>query len=204
MKFLRWVKPAAVMLACLGMVLPVPVAHAERGTVKTSSTVPTSAARTIRGQEVRPAEGVDYQLDTKVRDVALASQGTLRGQVLDSTGKPQPGVAIMLVRDGREVGSTVTGDRGEFALTNLRGGIYQLAAGQYTGVYRIWSPQTAPPVATDGVLIVASGDVLRGQCFRAPHGLKHWLVNPWFMAAVAAAAIAIPVAVHNANLDDAS
>jgi hypothetical protein len=46
---------------------------------------------------------------------------------------------------------------------SLRGGTYDVVAGQNKGVYRFWAPNTAPPAAKSQVLLVSQPSVVRGQ-----------------------------------------
>jgi hypothetical protein len=48
---------------------------------------------------------------------------------------------------------------------SLRGGTYDVVAGQSKGVYRFWAPNTAPPAAKSQVLLVSQPSVVRGQVF---------------------------------------
>ena len=98
-----------------------------------------------------------------VRDVALADGGQLRGQLVDSAGSPLAGVPVSLLRNGREVAATTTGANGAFAINGLRGGTYELVAAQAHQVYRLWTPDNAPPSALDNALVVGDGNVTRGQ-----------------------------------------
>ena len=54
-------------------------------------------------------------------------------------------------------------------------------------------PNTAPPAAQSAALLVSGSDVVRGQ----NGGLVYWLTNPWVLAGLIAAAIAIPIALNN-------
>jgi len=105
--------------------------------------------------------------------------------------------AIVLHQRGKPVAQTQSNDSGEFAFARVSGGVCQLAAGASTIVCRAWTSEAAPPVASDQVTIVASPHVVRGQ---QPLSV---LSNPLFVGLIIAAAIAIPVAIHNAQ-DDAS
>jgi hypothetical protein len=111
--------------------------------------------------------------------------------------------------------------------------VYEVAAGQHRGVYRLWAPRTAPPSANRGIMAV-SGEVVRGQyappspeavlqtpipgyietvpytpagpAGPGPLGRSvNWMKNhPWVTAGVVATAIAVPVAVTEFDDDPAS
>jgi hypothetical protein len=132
-----------------------------------------------------------------VRDVALRSSGVLQGQVLDTQGAPQAGLQVTLAQHGKAIAVANTGIDGRFQMANLSAGVYEMQTPMGSNVYRLWAPRTAPPSAQDGVLIVAGEEYARGQ-----HGCLGLLANPWVLAAIVAAAIAIPLAID--DNDDAS
>jgi len=153
-----------LILSCLGMILPAPILQAA---------VDGSA----------PA-GTDVQ---------LRQGGMLWGQVIDSNGNPLPGTAVLLRHRDRDAATTMTDQSGYFLSGGLRGGTYEIIAGEARGMFRLWTPNTAPPTARPGALLVAGGEGVRGQC--GP--IAYWLGNPWVVAGIVAAAVAIPVAIHN-------
>lgn len=171
-------KAGAVSLACLGMLIPTPLLH--------------SALAASGNEPGDPAAAVPA-------DVALADGGRLLGQAVDATGRPLSETSVAVTQADREVAATQADAQGRFAVTGLRGGIYRVTAGQAEGVYRLWAPGTAPPSAQPAALVVA-GD---GQQVLGQSGpLGYWLCcNPWIVAGLVAAAIAIPVAIHNHQID---
>ncbi len=168
----RWLKQAAVWLACAGVVLPQSLFAAPQG----------------------QPQPVAEKSTPVVTDVALQDGGTLVGQVVDQQGQPIPKTAVVLRQLDQEVASTATDASGQFQVTGLRGGMYQVAAGEGVASYRVWAPRTAPPSAQNSALIVAGSDVIRGQQSK---GLVYWLTNPWVLATLVAAAITIPIALNN-------
>lgn len=131
-----------------------------------------------------------------VIDVALADGGVLHGQVVDPQGICLENVPMSVRHRDREVAITTSGENGRFAVENLRGGVYQLVAPSGGGVYRLWTPGTAPPASRHAVLVVVDRDTVRGQYGGA---LRFWLSNPWVIAAIVATAVAVPVAIHNSR-----
>jgi hypothetical protein len=129
-----------------------------------------------------------------VRDVALAEGGELRGQIV-AVQAPLP---VVVRRNGEEVARTETDASGRFAVRGLTGGLYEVDTPVGQGMFRAWSPRTAPPAAEQSAVLVAQDKVVRGQWGSSAFG---WLGNPWVLAAIVAAAIAIPLALDN---DDAS
>ena len=129
-------------------------------------------------------------------DVTLGTGGTLSGHVVDPQGAPRAGVAVALYRDQQQLQADTTGADGQFTLTNLTGGMYQLSDGNTVMVLRCWREGTAPPHATAHVLL-GGQSATRGQVEPSAFSLS----NPWVIVGIATAAIVIPVALYN-NRDD--
>jgi hypothetical protein len=114
-------------------------------------------------------------------------------------------VAVLTI-DGKAARSRTT-NGGEFAVGGLKGGVYQVIAGQGSQVVRAWSEGTAPPTAQRQILVVSDPRVAVGQWEPGTFGYflqeaRYTLGNPLVMGGIIAAAVAIPVAIHNANDDD--
>jgi hypothetical protein len=143
----------------------------------------------------------------RVIDVELRSGGMLVGQVLDAAAQPSPGTDVSILSDSEAIASTRTDESGRFAVAGLRGGVHQVHAGDAARVCRLWTPGTAPPKSTSTVQIVTGEDVVRGQWGPPPGNgflkkAKVWATNPFVVGGIVAAAVAIPVALHNADDDD--
>jgi hypothetical protein len=177
MKRLGIIKGSVVLLAVLGLCLPQPLLAA----------VPA------------------VQMPVAI-DVALEDGGILIGQVVDPQGIAQIDVPVALSQGDQEIATAKTDAQGFFAFRGLRGGVYQLAAADGAGMYRLWAPRTAPPTAQRGALIVSGQDMARGQYNWYNWGgrLKAWLSNPWVIAGIVATAVAVPVAIHNADTGPSS
>jgi len=173
----RWLTATAVCLSCLGMLLPQTVLAADAP--QPDGPLPSAVSPPM------PA----------VNDVALQAGGALVGQVVDQQGVPLAHTPVLVRQNDQEVASTITDDNGRFEVSGLRGGLYQVVAGQGVGIYRLWAANTAPPTAQASAMVVSGNDVVRGQ----DGGLLYWLTNPWVLAGIIAAAIAIPIAVSNHN-----
>ena len=130
-------------------------------------------------------------------DVALEKGGVLVGQVVDNHGTGVGGAQVSVRQGSKDPIAAKTGPDGHFTVKGLRGGVYQLAAADGHGVYRLWSAGTAPPAAIHEAVLVAGNDVVRGQ--DEPGAWKTFLTNPLVIAAVVATAIAVPVALHNSH-----
>lgn len=131
-----------------------------------------------------------------VTDVALRDGGLLVGQVVDEQGAALGGVPVSLKYQDRELVVGKTSKDGTFGFKGLRGGVYQIAAAQGRGVYRVWTVGTAPPAAQEGALVVSGENVVRGQ---DGGGFRAFITNPLVIAGVVATAIAVPVAIHNSR-----
>ena len=98
------------------------------------------------------------------RDVALHKGGVLVGQMLDAQGAAVVAVPVSVKTAGKEIAKVRTDQQGKFQVRGLRGGVHVVAAGGQQGVYRLWAPRTAPPAARQGLMLVPSTDIVRGQC----------------------------------------
>ena len=150
-----------------------------------------------------------------ITDVALDAGGILHGQALDAGGKPLSSAQVV-VANGRVERRATTNPQGWFQVAGLTGGVYRVQMERQAQLCRIWMPGTAPPSATAGLLVVQSDDLARGQsCTNCGDGvdcgtgvcagrgalIKRALSNPFIFGGLVAAAIAIPVAIHNSNND---
>jgi hypothetical protein len=157
------------------------------------------------GNNARAAD-VDSTESWRVADVELQSGGLLVGQLLDAAAKPLAGADVSILSRGNAIASTHTDASGLFAVAGLRGGIHQVNSGDAAQVCRVWAPGTAPPRTASSLQIVAGEDVVRGQWGPPPGNrflkkAKVWLTNPFVVGGIVAAAVAIPVALHNADDD---
>jgi hypothetical protein len=129
-----------------------------------------------------------------VVDIALADGGVLHGQVVDLQGSGVTGAPVAVKTQNRDVATAITTADGHFSVTGLRGGVYQVAAGQDQGVYRLWSAGTAPPSAQNKAIIYTQNGTEN-----AGGGWKMLLTNPIVIAGVVATAVAVPLALSHHN-----
>jgi hypothetical protein len=156
----------------------------------------------------------------KVMDVALMEGNVLVGQLVNTSGGPVAGAKVVVQNQDKTGVDLKTDKDGVFAVKGVPAGVYRVASKDAQGVYRVWSPKTAPPGAQTGALLVSGNEVVRGQeqC-QCPAGdqcagngvaggrgaagagsrLRNMLANPWIVAGIVAAAVAIPVAIHNSH-----
>jgi hypothetical protein len=176
MTWSRLLTHVCVCLACIGLLLPGPVFA-----------------------EVLPGPASAFTIPA-VTDVQLDPQGSLRGMVLNPQGIPLAKIPLVLRRGPEEVARTSTDPLGRFSVAGLRGGTYQLVAGGYAKLFRVWTARSAPPQAKQAALLVVGDDVLRGQ-----QPLGEFLCSDCVLCtALVAAAIAIPIAVYNSGHGPAS
>jgi len=135
------------------------------------------------------------------RDVTLHKGGVLLGQVVDAQGASVALTPVSLYSGGKEVARTRSDQTGKFTVSGLKGGVYRVVSANNQDTYRLWSPQTAPPAAQRGLMLVSGKDIVRGQGGGGPFGgVTNWVSqHPLMTAAAVAAAIAIPIAVDNNN-----
>lgn len=155
----------------------------------------------VKTQPIQPA--------VKSVDVALDTHGRLVGQVVNVQGQPQV-KAVVSLTDGKQTQQVITNQRGEFRLDNVATGSYQLQVGKQLKPCRVWKQAAAPPQANQGVMLISGDQIVRGQTYCGSPvaagygGFKEAMTHPLIVAGVVAAAIAIPVAIHNSDDDDNS
>ncbi|MDW8102131.1 MAG: carboxypeptidase-like regulatory domain-containing protein [Anaerolineae bacterium] len=76
---------------------------------------------------VELAEGENKILDLEPLEVGI--RGAIAGKVMDERGKPQPGVEVILLKEGKPLAKTRSSALGEYSFQNLGEGIYGLKAG---------------------------------------------------------------------------
>jgi hypothetical protein len=159
---------------------------------------------------VEPANPVRNQHRVQSADVRLDPRGALIGQLLDTQGRPASRVPVELWRSGERIAATATDADGRFGFAPVTVGVYQVLAAEADAlVVRAWQPATAPPAASDQLLLVR-GSVVRGQypprACAPPAGVydgavMRTLSNPWVFSGLVAAGIAIPIALANDDDD---
>jgi hypothetical protein len=120
----------------------------------------------------------------------------LTGRVLDGDGQPAVNSKLSLAvhRTGEQIEVAVDRE-GRFVVSGLAGGVYQLKTKYGSSVCRCWAPGTAPPQAKNELLVVADERIERGQ-----RPLADALFStPTLLILMIAAAIIIPIAVHNSK-----
>ncbi len=98
-----------------------------------------------------------------VQDVELSAAGSLLGVAVSPQHLASSGVNVQVRQSGQVVGAAISGRDGAFTIAGLRGGIYEVVAGQSIGFCRVWAPGTAPPFARQSLLVVEPQQTVRGQ-----------------------------------------
>jgi hypothetical protein len=183
---------AAALLATVALATPVPALAVE-------PVRPTAKAGVNPAAESAPTAKL-------VTDVALDETGALNGQAVNMQGQPLAGATVVL-DDGRTQTTATADAQGRFRFPELRGGAYRVQTGQQMKMCRAWKAGTAPPAANRGLMIVDGDQAVLGQYCATPVGggasrLREIMYNPLVIGGVIAAAIAIPVALHNSDDDD--
>lgn len=148
------------------------------------------------GAEERPTPSASQP---PVSDIRLDPQGRLRGQLVDVRGEPVADEKLELHGGGRMVGCTTSRADGQFDFERLPAGVYQVRFGSYAVACRAWTAEAAPPVAKGRLIVLSEPVTVRGQ-----QPISEIFRNPLFIGLVVAAAVAIPVAIHNAHDDKPS
>lgn len=176
MKLVNRLRPAVLVLVCLGVILP-KHCHA-----------------------ISPSGG---NPKLTITDVALQEGGILRGQALDANGAAKSGVSISVKWQNRPVAETITNSEGQFEVAGLRGGLHTITSDRGIAACRFWAANTSPPNVQSNLLLVSEQTVVRGNA-RKRYAIASLLSNPYFMALAIGTAVIIPVAINAANDDNDS
>jgi hypothetical protein len=98
-----------------------------------------------------------------MRDVQLDAQGTLRGQILSPEGTPLKETKVVLSHLQQVAGESLTDKDGNFQMTGLRGGVYELRSRDSSSWIRLWKEGSAPPAANKAALLITDRPTVRGQ-----------------------------------------
>lgn len=164
-----------------------------------------SISRVTSSRDVSTQDTV-VTISAPAADVELRQGGVLVGQVVAESGIGC-GKTIVHLTNGRQSWQATTNADGWFRFVDLSGGTYQFRVEGQTQVLRAWSRGTAPPNASQGVLVTPASDVFRGQRVLSPNTnqffrvAKQRMTDPLVVGGVIVTAVAIPVAIHNSDDD---
>ena len=130
----------------------------------------------------------------RLNDVSLGENGRLAGLVVNGAGQVLADVAVTVKQNGRDLGQTKSDAQGQFQIEGVHGGLCQVETSETTSVFRCWTAKAAPPAAATEVLVVSDARVARGQ-----RPIGEVLTNPLLIGLILAAAVAIPLAIHNSR-----
>ncbi|MGI9455313.1 MAG: carboxypeptidase regulatory-like domain-containing protein [Aeoliella sp.] len=89
-------------------------------------------------------------------DFALTQGGTLQGRLLDSDGQPVANRVVTVGR-GESANASTTDKNGNFSVSGLQGGSYEFTdADGIKASFRLWAPDTQPPSAQSGQLLLSA------------------------------------------------
>jgi hypothetical protein len=179
MKFRDLWKSALAVLATAGTVLPGSLVTAE-DTVATARSSQQTARKTQ--QTAKKAAPI-------ISDVTLGKKGELTGFILDGQGKAVAKSKVVVSFGRKVVAETTTSETGQFRVSGLRGGIYQIAHADGVAVFRVWKNGTAPKSARQNALVVVGTRQVRGQDGIGPLSM----VEPATLAATVAGVAGIVV-----------
>ena len=182
MRFWKSTRSVSVSLACCGLLFP-SGAFAQQRVLQPSAAIVKSTAQPTR--------------NSQVSDVELAKEQALVGVVVNAKGVPVSQLPVQIWHQSKLLKTIESNQKGVFRFTGLRGGTYQIAAGDEVKVLRCWAAGSAPPQARDRMRLTVSENTVRGQGKPAVYGV----VNPWLIAGIAVAAVVIPIALHNSRSD---
>jgi hypothetical protein len=199
----------AIWLTCVGIALPNAMgASAHRSADRSHSRPPHHSA----------PRGIEQP--SPVIDVALSQGGVLAGGVATEGAIPIAGAPVSIEQHGRVLARTASSNSGDFVFSDLQGGMYQIHSPAGSVAVRLWAPGTAPPAAQSGVLVIRREPLVRAQCTACGPGITceechdkggqprgpvmSLLRNPWVLATLIGAAIAVPIATHDHEIPPAS
>lgn len=181
----------------LGRILLAPTAFGVLGAPYAQAQAPQPQATQPTAQpavaESPAAQPVAESPGAVVQDVALADDGVLRGILVTAENAPLTQARVQIWMQEHEVASTQTDSAGRFAVRGLRGGAYQIVAGDAAMVCRLWAPGTAPPHALKTIVLVQGTNVVRGDLLP----WYDWCMDPLLVSGLVATAIAVPLILHD-------
>lgn len=215
-------RSSIISLSVLGMIMAGPLQAAQ----------PPSDLGTA--EQIVPTSQI--VVSPKIRDVVLGQDGTFRARLISNSGQALAAQKVTVSRAGKHLITTDSTDEGSFGIKNLQGGLYRVDFDGQAAFVRLWTAHAAPPSAIPELLLVEQTPVQRAQCgcdvcegvcdgscgcdvceddyaaacddgCAGPNPFCGILGNePVMIGLLVAAAIAIPIAVHNsqADSDDAS
>lgn len=154
MQGLKVIKNVAFFLGTWGIVLPQTQLLGNDSKAPSKSTI-----------KILPAHSI--------LDVSLGKDGSLTGRTVNHNGSPVVNAVVLIKQGNIESARTLTDDLGNFAVKDLKSGVYQIQCAATVGTYRVWNEKAAPPSAKPHTLLVLGENGTRGQ-----YGLTETIVGP--------------------------
>lgn len=174
-------------LACLNLLVPLqllPAADPSAAVSTAAATASSAQSRLTPRETFRPV----------TRDVSLGAAGELRGTLVDKNGVPLANRVVVAVGADKSSLQSISDAEGHFRFPGAKPGLYGVASESSYQACRCWAAHTAPPVAASELMLVEGNQTLRGQ-----QPIGELLCGPVLIGLIIAAAIIIPIAVHNSQ-----
>ena len=152
-----------------------------------------------------------------IPDVKLNPDGLFVAQLVSTGGQPLGGRQLKITDHENKLTTATTSPQGRVAVRGLHGGVFKVGYANQSSIVRVWTHDVAPPNAVSEFLLIQNQRVTRGQCDCGDvcNGGCDAVVNPdgpnpfagilgqepIMIGLLVAAAVAIPIAVHNSQAD---
>lgn len=144
-----------------------------------------------------------------IKDVELSRSGVLQGQVHTPQGHIVPNAVVQLRYQGTAVAAARCNEKGQFAISNVRGGAHEVVIGPLRQPVRVWAAGAAPANANRSVVVTLDEKIVRGQDVYCEPGVEcapttgFGMLDVITLATVGTATGALVVGIDNSNkLDD--
>lgn len=107
-------------------------------------------------QVARSDRWLAWNANAVVRDIALQSEASLHGQVVDAEGMALANCELWVTAPDGSVVKARTDASGRFVVRSLSPGDYRIDTARGGGKYRLWNPKEAPRDAASNVLLVVN------------------------------------------------
>jgi hypothetical protein len=188
----------AAALACINLLVPLQLlcaADPPSATARSAAQAASAQSKTTQYKKTQYKKTTPRITARPVtRDVTLGPASELRGQLVDKNGVRLPNRIVVAVHADKSSLQSVSDANGQFHFPRAKPGMYQVASQQSYQLCRCWAANTAPPAASKRLLMVEGDQTIRGQ-----RPIGELLSGPVLIGLIIAAAIIIPIAVHNAQ-----
>lgn len=110
-----------------------------------------------------PAPSEESARTNTIIDVAMSSDGSFEGVLVDDQGMPLDAAVVTMYRGEEQVAEMTTDAEGRFRSNGLPAGVYRVVSPQGEGTFRLWSHEAAPPTAITSAVLVNSSSAMRAQ-----------------------------------------